>query len=66
MIKALINRVGYWRRGKTMVAHFEDCHYMLVMANHDTKLNFTERKPSGCTLCDACQRIEKARRLAGK
>jgi len=58
-----ISRAAYYRRNKSTVAHFEmECHYMTWMMLHDTKWHVTEKKPPGCTLCDACQNIEKKRR----
>lgn len=57
-----IVRDAYYRRNKSTVAHFEmGCHYMIWMMNHDTKWHVTEKKPHDCTLCDACQTMEKKR-----
>lgn len=38
-----------------------DCFYRMRFAE-DTDFRVTERKPTGCSVCDECQRLEKKAR----
>lgn len=54
----------YVRRKGKSVLHWMDCQYQAKFLSKGefgdgTLLFYRDKKPGGCTLCDACQRLEK-------